>query len=441
MEKASCDSSNLNVPSSSQHLFERAPSQLRQSRGGRGPAGSLTVSANLKRATTTEEAAARRIGSLATAGGAPEVAEGRSCASIGVPAPLSVRKVPSDSFQPPASLGSEDQACGTVRPGSPSVPKIPNFARALSGSSSSIGGSSLSGSLSARDAERSASFRAAPTAGSLEARRPLTARPASLGVTTPRGTAMLGPRPGDRSMRGMDGLLAASALVTPRPDPSALGSGGTVVTPRSPRGVGVRSARRGGDECVMAPRSPRGGRGQRGGGGGNEWLRAAVDVARGGERGGGGWLQEAVGALVGLRTEAVAAAGVAAAHAAAARSEGGTVIGTLESEVSGAAGMRWHVRLASGAPAIIVASAALRKVAPRRGDFARCVLGESSGVCGEVLSVENGVAVMRATAPSAGQATPAGPASGGVPEASRKVRVLPLDALTRLETSPLISVS
>jgi len=99
------------------------------------------------------------------------------------------------------------------------------------------------------------------------------------------------------------------------------------------------------------------------------------------------------------------------------------------------------VRLAGTAPPIAVPSAALRKVAPKAGDAARCVLGEAAGVCGEVLSVENGVAVLRTTVASADQAAPAEPASGDVSVANRKVRVFPIDALCLLKPSPLIGIS
>lgn len=171
-----------------------------------------------------------------------------------------------------------------TRPGcqpSPTVPKIPNFSRAISGSSASSlpSSGSASGSLSARERASTAPFSDA------DARRPLTSRPAaSLGVTTPRGTAMVGPRPGDRSMRGMDSLLAAyrDQPLTPRSmmmvgaSPASAGGAsfgggdGAPLTPRSPRssprGTGALSARKRGDDCVRAPpplRTPKSGEGGR----------------------------------------------------------------------------------------------------------------------------------------------------------------------------------
>ena len=65
---------------------------------------------------------------------------------------------------------------------------------------------------------------------------------------------------------------------------------------------------------------------------------------------------------------------------------------------------------------IPVPSSALRRAVPLKGGRARCVLGDSAGLEGEVLSVEGGVAVLK-TKLAADQ---------------RPVRVLPVDALCRL---------
>ena len=70
----------------------------------------------------------------------------------------------------PFVLQLPGSAASANRPQSPSVPKIPNFARALSGSGSNLLG--RSGSLSAREAERPIDY--------FEARRPLTSRPATV---------------------------------------------------------------------------------------------------------------------------------------------------------------------------------------------------------------------------------------------------------------------
>ena len=92
----------------------------------------------------------------------------------------------------------------------------------------------------------------------------------------------------------------------------------------------------------------------------------------------------------------------------------------------------WRVQLsvehaaATDGPVVVHADA-LRRVVPRRGERARVVLGESRALEGEVLSVEGGVAVLK-IAPSAAEVL--GQVGGGDP---RRVRVLPLDALCRVE--------
>jgi hypothetical protein len=322
----------------------------------------------------------------------------------------------------------------TAMPGLTSM-KIPNFARALSGELPEAPPAKGGGSLSARELGGGATGLGgllSPRGGAVEARRPLTARPAeSLGVTTPRGTAMKGPIKGDRSTRGMDALLAASARggpggpltprnapMTPRDgllmSPRGGGAGGAPLT--SPRGTGARSARRGGDECIKAPpaRSPRGGGGGNGRGGAGDWLHAAIGAD------GHSWLRHARGACVLLRAEDASVAG--ATHRGKgtdASGRGPLLMGTVMAEVrSGAgSGSKWSVRL-SGGREVLIEGTALRRVPPEGGDVARCVLGQSASLEGEVLSVERGVAVLRAD--GEGQKLP-------------RVRVLPLDALCRLD--------
>jgi len=92
----------------------------------------------------------------------------------------------------------------------------------------------------------------------------------------------------------------------------------------------------------------------------------------------------------------------------------------------------WRVQLsveyaAATDEPVVVHADALRRVVPRRGERARVVLGESRALEGEVLSVEGGVAVLK-IAPSAAEEL--GQVGGGDP---RRVRVLPLDALCRVE--------
>ena len=337
--------------------------------------------------------------------------------------------------------------------------KIPNFARALSGELSASA-PAKTGSLSARVEGVTGIGSLLSPRNAVEARRPLTARPAeSLGVTTPRGTAMRGPMPGDRSMRGMDDLLAASALRTPR-----AGAGGPLtprngpMTPRdgplmsprsgldgaplrSPRGTGARSARRGGDECVKAPPARtsqrgvgggvgRGGNGQGGGakagGSATDWLHAAM----GGR--GSSWLRHAQGGIVLVQADDAAVGGAAADQMAAAagggggRSGGGRVVmGVVDGEARGlhGRGSSWRIRL-SGGRVVVVEASALRRMPPERGDLARCVLGQSASLEGEVLSVEGGVAVLKASASEQ-------EAESQQTELPR-VRVLPIDALCRL---------
>ena len=103
-------------------------------------------------------------------------------------------------------------------------------------------------------------------------------------------------------------------------------------------------------------------------------------------------------------------------------------IGVLLGEASGPTGSRWRVQpmhLSAAAlgisravfeEGIPVPSSALRRAPPLKGERARCVLGDSAGLEGEVLSVEGGVAVLKAK----------------LAAEQRPVRVLPLDALCKL---------
>ena len=81
----------------------------------------------------------------------------------------------------------------------------------------------------------------------------------------------------------------------------------------------------------------------------------------------------------------------------------------------GSADARWLVQLRPDTEPVAVHHSALRSAAPRRDEAARCVLGDSAGVQGTVLSCDNGVAVLKVS---------------GATE--RLVRVLPLDALCRV---------
>jgi len=198
--------------------------------------------------------------------------------------------------------------------------------------------------------------------------RPLTARP--LGVT-PRNAAMLGPR-SDVLIRDVEKESAASCG-------KAAAQKGDL---RSPRGVqspqrSDAAARRG--ESHPRARTVLS----------NDWaLAAKAEVAEADE-----WLQHAVGGRVEIVTEGTP--GVQ-----------GMLLGPAASEGN------WTVAPERGTPPREVQAAALRRVAPVKGDLARTVLGSATGFCGEVLSIDRSVAVVR---------------GGGTPGA--RVRVLPLDTL------------
>lgn len=357
-----------------------------------------------------------------------------------LPTPMAIPKIP--NFKDVRSSGAEvaaSAASTAARSSSPTIPKIPNFSRVhSSGSASSLDLRPASGSLSAREADRPAAV------DDLEKRRPLTSRPSSMGLT-PRNRAMLGPRPGDRSMRGMDSVLGVHAMhfgdATPR---TPRDGEGTPRTPRSPRGSGGRP-RRGADEC--APKSPRraqagptGGGGAGGGGaGGSDWLQAALDAARGRSGGGHGtWLPHAAGCAV-------------IANDLGAPGSRGRAVGVVVGEVAGSAGALWELRLigagsGDGGSVYHAKAASLRRLPPAKGDRARCVLGDSAGVEGEVLSVEGGVAVVKPRARarlSVGVAAKGLGSAGGASTAvaDRRVRVLPVDALCRLDLESEAEVS
>ena len=63
---------------------------------------------------------------------------------------------------------------------------------------------------------------------------------------------------------------------------------------------------------------------------------------------------------------------------------------------------------------LTVRAGAIRRVPVKRGDTVRVVVGDSLGLVGTILSAYNGVGVLRSV------------------DASRKVKVLPLDALCTL---------
>jgi len=211
-------------------------------------------------------------------------------------------------------------------------------------------------------------------------------------------------------MRGMDGLLGLHA---DRPllggDATPRSPRGEVLTPRSPR-CGGRAVRRGAEECV-APTAQRGRHKSSGrpSAGSADWLQPALDAAQG--KGGGGsvaWLAHAVGGVVMITHDGAALGGSVA-------------VGTLLGEAAAAGSGRWSVCLATG-EACEVAPASLQRAPPSKGQVARCVLGDSAGIQGEVLSVESGLAVLRPIVPA------------GVPgTADRHVRVLPVDALCRVD--------
>lgn len=472
------------LPPSSAHLFERQPLDRQRARptansvpqAQPSPSSSEVLlkgggfsNVPLKR-MNSDEAAAELMSTLSTLSSL--ASRGEESATPKQPAfhldltqpPLAA---PSAFNGPPTiptipnfhRVRSSDEAtavsgCATAGlPAMPAIPKIPNFARALSsGSSHSPSKPPKSGSSSAREAT---GLRA--PADELELRRPLTARSAhSLGVTTPRGTAMRGPVPMEKSMRGMEGVLAESALITPRPSEGRgfADGGATPRTPRTPRGSGVLSARRRGDDCVVAPppRSPRGGGGgpmpmprrggddtvaRRGGHGGatmaaggggarstfgGAWLDAALEATCGDAA---TWLRHATGATV-VCTAGAAAVDVSDGGAGrdGGFDTGGAAVGVVVGPVSGSKGGLWHVRFPGRGAPVTVPAERLHRVPPAKGERACAVLGAGIDVAGPqvvgvVLSVENGVAVLR----SEEVAT----------TAAKQVRVLPIDALCRLE--------
>ena len=113
-------------------------------------------------------------------------------------------------------------------------------------------------------------------------------------------------------------------------------------------------------------------------------------------------------------SDGAGAAGVAAGG-------GRGVLGVLISEEAGSNGARWRVRFPKRDEPVAVPASALRRVPPARGEPAIAVLGDAAPTLGIVLSIDNGVAVLRtAEAKDAGH----GP---------MEVRVMPLDALCRVE--------
>ena len=80
---------------------------------------------------------------------------------------------------------------------------------------------------------------------------------------------------------------------------------------------------------------------------------------------------------------------------------------------------------------LAVPADSLHRVPPDKGQIACAVLGESARLMGLVLSVDNGVAVMR----TVGNKDPYNPTAKGV----KRVAVLPIDALCRVDSSVPIS--
>jgi hypothetical protein len=139
---------------------------------------------------------------------------------------------------------------------------------------------------------------------------------------------------------------------------------------------------------------------------GSEWLHAALAAAK---RKPTTWLRNASGASV-LLTDASDAD---TWRGEAPLAEKCLLLG----EVEGSGGKEWRVQTFESSEARTVPAAALRRLPPRQGDLAICVLGDSARLGGEVLSADSaGLAVLRL-------ATPQG----------ARVRVMPLDALCRLD--------
>ena len=140
---------------------------------------------------------------------------------------------------------------------------------------------------------------------------------------------------------------------------------------------------------------------------GGDESREQAGAAAGGGSGDGeaAWAPNAVGALVSVLPQPAAGLTVAAAS---------------EWLLLGAAdgGGAWRVaRAGGGGEELVAAAGSLRRAAPARGDRARAVLGSLHGFEGEVLSVNDGLAVVR---------------GGGGDGKPARVKHFPVDALCRL---------
>ena len=149
-----------------------------------------------------------------------------------------------------------------------------------------------------------------------------------------------------------------------------------------------------------------------------DWLHAAMDAARGDAT--GSWLSAATGAMVRVQSRAD---GISPAE------KRGILMGpaktsAAEGTMDGASSTLWRVRILDESSTICtVPSSSLKRMVPLAGSLARCVIGESCGLVGKVLSAQGGVAVVKI-------------ADDHVGISGKLVRVLPLDALCRLGESP-----
>ena len=197
-------------------------------------------------------------------------------------------------------------------------------------------------------------------------------------------------------MRGMSELLDRKG---PLVAPSGAAAAAAIGVPLSPRRIGPRAVR-GATDARPARSALKAGSG--------DWLAGAVNLASG-EGGSSAWLTLGIGACVAVSTSrpAVRKPGVPPPPAAP------PLRGVLLGEDTASGG--WYVRVSGELEPRLLKAAALRREAPSKGDLARCVLGESKGLIGVVLSVEKGLVVLRV--------------SGA---AERRVRVLPLESLCKL---------
>ena len=165
---------------------------------------------------------------------------------------------------------------------------------------------------------------------------------------TPRGRAMLGPRPGDMPLCHTSQSAHASAALVKRCFPA-----------QSRRVVDAHP--RAATKVVST-----------------DWLLGAqASLADSGATSPlTGWLVHAVGAQVHVSDET------------------GSIRATLLGP-SGPNAVSWSVEASRGAPPLAVPANVLRRVLPSKGEMARVVIGASAGFLGTVLSVDGEVAVVR----------------------------------------------